>query len=178
MDRRTLIRHAKSCGLLLIPAFAWNLALFDLLPPAFSKASFGQGIPAYLTTVENVARAVLFTLPFFMPLELATPVQRRGLALFTAGTLVYFASWLALIIWPSSVWSTSAAGFMAPAYTPLLWLSGLALVGRRLFWGHAYRWWYYLLIAALFLTAHIWHTAIVHARGLPASAFYGDPLVK
>jgi hypothetical protein len=49
----------------------------------------------------------------------------------------------------------------------MLWLVGLALVGRRLFWGHAYRWWFYLPGAAIFLSAHIWHTAIVYARGLP-----------
>jgi hypothetical protein len=44
------------------------------------------------------------------------------------------------------------------------------MVGWRLFWGHAYRWWFYLPLAALFLGAHIGHTAIVYARHLPAAA--------
>jgi hypothetical protein len=170
VDRHTPFRFVTSCGLLLIPAFAWNLALFDQLPPAFSRAVFWHGIPPPLTTVESAARAVLFTLPFFMPLEIATPTQRRGLVLFAVGTAVYFASWLALVIWPSSAWSASAAGFLAPAYTPLLWLFGLALIGRRLFWGSLYRWWFYLPVAALFLSAHVWHTAIVYARSLPTGA--------
>ena len=153
--------------MLLVPALAWNLALMDQLPPALSRATFWQDIPVFLASVENVARAALFALPFLMPLELATPIQRRGLALFIVGTLVYFASWLALIMWPDSAWSESAVGFTAPAYTPSLWLLGLALIGRRLFWGNLYRWWFYIPIAGLFLVAHIWHTAIVYARSLP-----------
>ncbi len=54
---------------------------------------------------------------------------------------------------------------MAPAYTPALWLLGLAMIGRRLFWGHLYHWWMHLLISTLFLAAHITHTALVHGRG-------------
>jgi hypothetical protein len=170
VERHALLRSATSCGLLLIPAFAWNIALFDQLPPAFAKTVFWYDIPSFLAAIENVARTLVFALPFFMPLEVKAPIQRRGLLLFTAGTLIYFASWLALIIWPSSAWSVSAAGFMAPAYTPLLWLLGLAMVGRRLIWGHGYRWWFYLPVAAVFLIAHIWHTAIVYARNPPAGA--------
>lgn len=170
MDRHALLRFVNSCGLLLIPALAWNLALAGQLPPAFSRAVFWSNIPTFLGIAENVTRTAVLALPFFMPLELAKPVQRRGLAIFAAGTLVYFASWLPLIIWPSSAWSTSAAGFMAPAYTPFLWLLGLAMVGRRLFWGRFYRWWFYLALAALFLGTHILHASIVFARTLPAGA--------
>ncbi len=94
-----------------------------------------------------------------MPLELSTAAQRRGLLLFALGTLVYFGSWLAVMASPASSWSTSALGFIAPAYTPALWLLGLALIGRRLFWGQLYRWWMYVVISALFLAAHITHTA-------------------
>jgi hypothetical protein len=166
VDRNAPFRFVNSCGLLLIPALAWNLALAEQLPPAFSPAAFWSDIPSFLGFAENVTRAVVIALPFFMPLELATPVQRQGLAVFAVGTLVYFASWLPLICWPTSAWCESAAGFMAPAYTPVLWLLGLAMVGRRLFWGRFYRWWFYLVIAALFLGAHILHAGIVFARTL------------
>lgn len=164
------LRFVKSCGLLLIPALAWNLALADQLPPTFSKANFWNDIPPSLAAIENGTRAVIFTLPFFMPLDIESPVQTRGLVLFSVGTLAYFASWLALIIWPSSAWSASAAGFLAPAYTPALWLFGLALVGRRFFWGRFYRWWFYLPLAALFLSTHVLHAAIIHSRIPPAGA--------
>ena len=166
----TLLRCASSLGILLVPALAWNLALAEHLPPAFSRAVFWNGIPTWLAITENASRTLVLALPFFMPLEVTTPMQRRGLTVFAVGTLVYFASWLPLILSPSSAWSTSAAGFLAPAYTPALWLFGLALAGRRLFWGHFYRWWFYLAAAGLFLSAHIFHAGIVYARAVPAGA--------
>jgi hypothetical protein len=55
-------------------------------------------------------------------------------------------------------------GFAAPAYTPLLWLLGIALLGRQLFWGKFYRWWMYLALALSFLVTHTSHTALVYAR--------------
>ena len=170
MDRPAPLRFLNNCGILLLPALGWNLALAAHLPPAFSRAAFWSDIPAFLGFAENVTRAAIFALPFLMPLEIATSAQRRGLAFFAVGTLVYFASWLPLIFRPSSPWSASAAGFMAPAYTPFLWLLGLAMVGRRLFWGRFYRWWFYLVIAALFLGTHILHAGIVFARTLHAGA--------
>jgi hypothetical protein len=157
-------RYALSCGLLLIPAFAWNFAFAGVLPVAFSKAIFWQDIPPALALTENLFRTFAFGLPFMMPLELSSPRQQRGLVIFTLGTLVYFGSWLLLMFFPNLEWSTSAIVFTAPAYTPALWLIGLAMIGRRLYWGHFYRWWMYLVIAGCFLTAHIWHTALIFRR--------------
>ena len=163
-ELQTLRRYATSCGVLLLPALVWNAALADRLPPVYSMSEFWRDIPAVLGALENLSRILVFALPFFMPLELSMAVQRRGLLLFALGTLVYFGSWLAVMASPSSSWSTSALGFMAPAYTPALWLLGLAMIGRRLFWGHRYRWWMYILISALFLAAHIAHAALVYGR--------------
>jgi hypothetical protein len=159
------IRHfATSCGLLLIPAVVWNLLLTDRLPSASSSSVFWRDIPRPLSLLENVSRTLVFAAPFLMPLDVAAPGQRRRMVIFAAGTLVYFASWLPLIAAPSSPWSTSAVGFLAPAYTPALWLFGLALLGRRLFWGDWYRWWMYLPLAAIFLLAHVGHTWLIFVR--------------
>jgi hypothetical protein len=125
--------YALSCGLLLLPAFVWNIAFADVLPPVFSKAIFWQDIPPALAVMENLFRALVFGLPFIMLLELSTQKQRQGLVVFTLGTLVYFGSWLLLMFLPASEWSASVIGFTSPAYTPALWLIGLAMVGRRLY---------------------------------------------
>jgi hypothetical protein len=55
-------------------------------------------------------------------------------------------------------------GFAAPAYTPLLWLLGIALLGDRLFWETFFRWWMYLALCIAFLAAHITHTLLVYFR--------------
>lgn len=151
-------------GLLLLPAIAWNAALFEHLPPAISRSEFWDAIPRPLAIVENTLRILVFAMPFFMPLRLSTRIQRRGLVLFVFGTLVYFASWLALIAYPHSSWSSSAVGFLAPAYTPALWLFGLALLAREFSWGSALRPWMYPTLSALFLAAHLSHAAIVYAQ--------------
>lgn len=160
----TIKRYTLSCGLLLIPAILWNVALAHRLPPSFQPAVFWADIPAALALAENALRVLVFALPFAMPLQLTTPASRRALLVFMGGTLVYFASWLALILFPTSPWSTSALGFTAPAWTPVLWLSGIALLGRELYWGSFFRWWMYQALALAFLTAHIAHTALVYAR--------------
>ena len=95
---------------------------------------------------------------------MATKTERRALLVFMLGTLVYFASWLALMVWPDSAWSTSAVGSLAPAYTPMFFLPSLAVLGKRLFWGSFYRRWMYLLVCIGFLSAHITHAAIVSMR--------------
>ena len=159
------IRHyALSCGLLLIPASVWNIALASYLPASFAPTEFWRDIPEPLALTENGLRLAVFVLPFLMPLDLEAPGRVRASFVFAAGTFLYFVSWLALILFPSSAWSASAPGFAAPAYTPALWLLGIALVGRRLFWGKFYRWWMYAVLASAFLVAHISHTALVFAR--------------
>ena len=159
-----LRRYAGSCGLLLLPAIAWNVAFTSTLMPASDMAEFWRDIPAPLVFIENSLRAVVFALPFAMPLHTATQRERRALAIFVLGTLVYFASWVAVMYWPQSAWSGSVLGALAPAYTPILWLPALAVLGQRLFWGQFYRWWMYLLACIGFLAAHIGHAAFVELR--------------
>ncbi|MBK9235274.1 MAG: hypothetical protein IPO19_04070 [Rhodoferax sp.] len=157
-------RYLNNCGWLLLPALLWNVVFATRLPAAFQPSEFWRDIPAALVMAENSLRLVVFVLPFFMPLRLSAPAQRRALLLFAAGTLIYFGSWLTLMAVPQSAWATSALGFTAPAWTPALWLGALALLGRDLYWGRFYRWWMYALVSTAFLVAHISHTAIVFAR--------------
>jgi hypothetical protein len=158
------LRYAKNVGWLLVPVSVWNVALASHLPQSFSPAVFSSDIPALLSAAENTLRIVVFALPFFAPFELISTWQRVGLAVFGIGLAIYFASWIPLIAAPSSSWSLSAIGFLAPAYTPLVWLLGLALLMQRLHWRSPYRWWLYLTLSACFLATHISHAAIVFMR--------------
>ena len=163
--RINLIRkYFTTCGLLLLPVFVWNAMLMRFLPPAFSPGEFWRDIPPGLALAENGLRLLVFIIPFLMPLNLASTRQRIGLRIFITCTLVYFASWLPLIAAPNSPWSQSAIGFLAPAYTPILWFTGLAMLSHRLFWGRFYYWWMYLVLSGLFISAHITHAVIVYAR--------------
>ncbi len=164
MTRAALAHYALSCGLLLLPAAAWNIVLRKHLPATFQRDEFWRDVPTPLAVAENGLRIAVFVLPFLMPLNLAAHGWVPALFIFGAGTLLYFASWLALIWFPGSRWSRCPLGFAAPAYTPLLWLLGIALLGDGLFWGTFYRWWMYLALGVAFLAAHITHTMRVYLR--------------
>jgi len=158
------MRYLRSCIWLTFPALLFNLAFMAWLPAAFSSEVFWHDIPGAISIPENVLRFVVFAAPALMPLRVDTPSQRQGLGLFVAGTLIYFLSWGALIAWPESAWSTSAFGFMAPAYTPLLWLVGIARMGDTLFFDLRYRWWMYALLSIVFLFFHNAHAWLVFSR--------------
>lgn len=164
INTRPLHAYAFSLGLLLIPVFLWNLILAPYLPAPFTPPAVTQNLPRWLTFMENSLRILLFTLPFLMPWPTRSRRSRWGWWLFVAGIGIYFVSWLPLILIPNSAWSMSLIGFLAPAYTPAIWLIGLSLIGDRLFWGHRYRWWMYLIPVLLFLTAHIIHVTLIHAQ--------------
>lgn len=164
MKPHRFLTYGISLGLLLIPVFLWNLVLAPYLPPPFTVPAFTHDLPLWLTGMESGLRLLLFALPFLMPWPASSPRSRLGLRLFMVGVSIYFASWVPLILAPESAWSTSTIGFLAPAYTPALWLIGLSLISDTLFWGHFYRWWQYLIPAVPFLGIHIAHVALIHAR--------------
>ena len=70
----------------------------------------------------------MIALAVFMPLRISTQRQKTGLVIYIVGAILYILSWVPLILFPQSAWSTSLIGFSAMAYTPLVWLIGIGLV--------------------------------------------------
>lgn len=153
--------YLLNCFLLTLPILVWNILLTNKLPKAFQPEIFGNKIPAFLTYGENISRTIIFAFTLFMPLNIATSLQKKGLILYIGGTLLYFVSWLALIYLPVSYWSNSLLGFMAPAYTPLLWLLGIGLIGDSFYFIFPFRRWFFISTSILFLVFHNLHTYMV-----------------
>lgn len=157
--------YLLNCLWLTGPVLAFDAIFTARLPPMFQYDAFWRDIPLVIAVPENLFRTALFAFMALMPIGLATPRHRAGMMVFLLGVLAYFASWLMQIYLPDSAWSVSAAGRLAPAYTPLLWLAGIGLVGDRLSiraiplhpWGYA-------ACAILFLAFHIAHTLTVFWR--------------
>jgi hypothetical protein len=158
------VGYAKSAGLLVVLPIAWNMLMSSRLPRAYAPEVFSSNIPRALSNAENTLRILVVALPFFAPFELISSLQKAGIATFGVGLTIYFLSWIPLIIAPNSAWSRSAVGFLAPAYTPIVWLLGLALFMQRLHWQSPYRWWFYLVLSACFIAAHFTHAIIVFRR--------------
>jgi hypothetical protein len=120
--------YLGNCFWLLLPILAFNLLFAHRLPAAYQTSVFWKDIPRWIGLPENLLRTFVMLLPLCMRLGISTPRQKLGLELYMVGLPVYFCSWAVLIAAPQCVWSTSEAGFLAPAYTPILWLAGMALM--------------------------------------------------
>ena len=140
-----------NCFWLLLPIFAWNAIFASRLPQEGFKSD--AGVPRSVLWAENLLRIVVFLWPLLLPLRWQDPQSRAGLAVYALGVLIYFASWLPLIYSSETAWSKSAAGLLAPTYTPLIWLVGIALVGGS---------WPYALASLLFVSLHVYHNSLAH----------------
>jgi hypothetical protein len=168
MKEIALARYILSCGVLTVPILVWNIVCTRFLPPALASNELSRDIPPLVTYGENMLRIVVMVLPFLMPLDVATGGERRGLLPFVVGTLLYFLAWIPLMIARDSRWSTSWPGFVAPAYTPIVWLTGLGLIGSRLYVPSPFRRWMYIALACGFVAFHVTHQHRVR-KELPTS---------
>lgn len=164
MNIDSVKKYLLNCFLLTLPIMVWNILLTNKLPPAFQSEIFWKDIPTCLTYGENISRTIVFMLTLLMPLSISTSTQKNGLFLYIGGTILYFASWLALIYFPHSSWSNNIIGFMAPAYTPLLWLIGIGLIGNSFYFNLPYRRWFFILISIIFLIFHNFHVIKIYFR--------------
>jgi hypothetical protein len=114
----------SNAGLCMVPILAWNLAL----TPRLSMDRFPGTVPGWYDAAENVLRGAAMLYPFLRPLDAADPLFKPGLALYAAGTALYFASWLPLMAKDPAPWMKSLAVQLAPAYTPVLWFAGISLM--------------------------------------------------
>lgn len=158
-------KYLLNCFLLTLPVMLWNILLTDKLPATFQPDIFWYNIPAWIAYGENISRGAVFMLAFLMPLPLDNLHKKTGFRVYIAGLALYFLSWIMLIEYPNTQWSQSLWGFMAPAYTPLIWLMGIALTGETFYFKIPYKWYYYMLAAVIFVGFHCWHVWVVCGRG-------------
>jgi len=167
MNTRSYVPYLRNCFWFVVPVLLFNVLFARSLPPAYQASNFWRDIPRGISVPENALRVLVMSVPVLMPVA-GTGAKARsvGFACYGVGLALYFASWLALILYPDSTWSTHAPGFMGPAWTPIVWLVGIALINdgtlavplrffsRPLF----------LSGSVLFLLFHNLHVAFVFVR--------------
>lgn len=153
-----------NCFTLLIPILLLNVLYADKLPAAYQMDFFWEDIPWYIAIIENISRIVVFVLPLILRLEFKSQQQKVGFAIYIIGVLLYFLSWMMQILYPDSDWSTSVFGFMAPAYSTILWLLGIGLIGVKSWLKIPYHYLVYIFVAFIFVVFHSIHSYIVFDR--------------
>lgn len=167
MKFRPVLPPLTSCFWLVIPILIGNIVFARQLPAAFQPEVFALNIPLAITLPENLLRIIMFTLIAYMPFRQSGRLPQWGLVLFLIGVTLYVGAWLALILAPQSAWSTSIIGFLAPAYTPALWLAGIGLIGAPAAFSNPrakIRVYAYFATTTGFLVAHLAHTALIYLR--------------
>ncbi len=156
-----------NCFWLLVPILVFNLLFTHQLPAAYQVDIFWKDIPRAISLPENLLRTLVMILPIFMRLRISTKGQKIGLALYITGLLIYFVSWTVLIVFPQREWSTSMFVFLAPAYTPIIWLVGIGLIGDELLFSKfSFKPWMYWTVSVFFLLFHNLHAFTVFFRGI------------
>ena len=155
--------YLKSCFWLTVPVLLWNLLLSESLPEPYRNQAVWNDVPAVLLLGEYTFRLLFFAATMLMPLcnHKNTAYHKAGIILYAIGVPVYFAAWLMLLRFPDCTWSVSLAGQMAPAYTPVLWMFGICLIGNSFFFNIPFKRWPLLLICFLFLAFHNIHAFLV-----------------
>ena len=150
-----------NCFLLLIPLLLWNIILVDYLPKSYSPDFFLKDIPDFVAYSENTLRFIVFIFPIIMILSLKTRLQKIGFLSYLIGMILYFSSWIIMIVRPESSWCQSLIGFMAPAFTTIIWFVGIGLIGNKAFFKFPKLSLVYIGLSLLFVIFHSTHAYIV-----------------
>lgn len=156
--------YIKNCFWLLVLPLVWNVLFMSDLPANYVPNSVWDSIPPSLELTEHVLRIITFLLPLGMALSFKSRSQKVGLAIYTIGVLVYFMSWYIQMTQPNSLWSQSLLGYAAPAYTPLIWLIGIGLIGETSFIKSIPLRTLYFLFVGLFISVHTYHAYLAHLQ--------------
>ena len=159
-----LYKYLLNCFLLLIPVLIWNVIFHDHLPKSYRPEIFDQDIPKLINYSEIITRLVVFTLPLMMVFSLKSKLQKTGFFIYLLGIILYFSSWMIMIISPESAWCQSLFGFMAPAYTTIIFFIGIGMIGNQAFFKIPYLSFIYIFTSCLFVGIHTAHTYIVFMR--------------
>ena len=156
--------YILNCFLLLLPVFIWNMIFSNKLPVKYTDKAKWDNIPKALSAVENTLRTLVFLLPVIMIFNLNSDRAIMGLIIYCLGIIFYFISWVVQMVRPDSAWSKSLLGTMAPAYTPIIWLNGIALIGKENFLEIPNFALFYFIISLVFVIVHSLHAYLAYKQ--------------
>lgn len=159
-----LLKIITNGYVLMLPILLWNVIYTSKLPSCYNPYTFNSGLPLPISIGENIFRVIVFIFPLLLTFNIASSNGKKGLVIYGVGCILYFASWLMLIYMPDSVWSKSIFGSTAPAYTPIIWLIGIAYLLDDYYFNIQYNKWHLIIPSILFSIFHLIHTLIIYFR--------------
>jgi hypothetical protein len=109
-----------------LPPLAWNAVFTSRL----SMPSFSGSVPRAYEVAEWVFRIGTMVYPLFLPIRPEAGGFTPGLIIYSGGLLLYFASWVPYMIGQHASVFDSPVFQFAPAYLPLVWMTGMAVMAE------------------------------------------------
>jgi len=135
--------------ILVIPPLVWNIIFYGkLIQKEFND---DENVPKILLYSEHLFRICVFGSPLLFSMCTQCDNISQSFLIYKAGIVIYFLSWIPLLYFPNVRWSNSFIGIMAPYFTPIIWLIGIAYI---------INWDWYFLISGIFIIIHIIHGMI------------------
>lgn len=150
-----------NCFLLIIPILIWNFIHSKKLCGYHKRNIFWKDIPKSIMIPESFFRIVIMLHPLFMPISYTNHWNLVGFLLYSIGVILYFFSWIPLMKNHESKFSKSFIGFNAPAYTPIIWLLGIAMIGNMEYGPVNI---FYFASSIAFILFHSMHSILVFKR--------------
>jgi hypothetical protein len=165
MTTKNYKKYLSNGVFLLLITMLWNIIFYEYLPETFSLENFRRDIPALVLTGENIFRILTFGFTILLLLGLQDKAQKTGLVLYIVGVIIYFASWAAQMFLSDTQWSQSLLGYTAPAYTSIIWLLGIGLLGKELVIKRIpYNRIVFITLSIIFVVFHTAHAAIAYSN--------------
>ena len=165
MTTKNYTKYLYNGVFLLLITMLWNIIFYEFLPETYSLENFRRNIPDFVLTGENISRILTFGFTILLLLGLKDKAQKTGLILYIAGVVIYFASWAAQMFLSDTQWSQSLLGYTAPAYTSIIWLLGIGLLGKELVIKRIpYNRIVFITLSIIFVVFHTAHAAIAYSN--------------
>lgn len=132
-----------NCFYLVLPVLIWNFIFASKLNQDIFRLEIAYS--KFLNLLEDILRYTSFILPVLLPIKITHSYQETGIVLYLIGIMIYFISWLPLLLMPENNFSTHKLILFAPYVTPILFFCGISLLGDSIL---------FFTISTLFVLLH------------------------
>jgi len=147
-----ILKYINNCFLFFIPILIFNILFFKKLPPHYLK-----NISHPIIIAETIARIITIAFSVIMAINIQNKTGKIGLIIYIIGVIIYFTSYFIEIYFSDKLFSRNIIFILAPYWTSVIWLTGIGLLGNRLFVDIPYHFTVYLILSIIFTVIHTIH---------------------
>jgi hypothetical protein len=149
--------YKNNCFWFFIPVIIFNIIFTKYLPEYYLK-----NINLPIVTIETIVRIITILFSIIMAIKLDNKIGKIGLAVYIIGILIYFCSYFVVIKLPAISFHNNLILLLAPYWTSVLWLTGIGLLGNKIFLNIPYHYTAYIIISIVFVIIHSIHGYICY----------------